>query len=265
MSILKDIQGIILDMDGVLWRDEQAIGDLPDVFAALNQRGWKTVVATNNATRTAEQHLEKLRRFGVHLQAWQVVTSCATTAHYLSRRFPQGGPVFMIGEAALQDSLAEVGIYPDGENQKVLAVVVSMDRQITYEKLAQACLYIRAGVPFIATNPDRTFPSPRGLLPGAGAILAALEAASDVQPIIMGKPALEMYRVALERLGTQPQETLVVGDRLETDIQGAQELGCRTALMLSGVTSVERAAAWRPVPDLICRDLTAMLALPASC
>jgi 4-nitrophenyl phosphatase len=138
-------------------------------------------------------------------------------------------------------------------------VVVGIDRQLSYEKLCRATLLIRSGVPFIGANPDRTFPTPEGLIPGAGAILAAIETATSVKPLIMGKPSPAMYQLALERLGTSPAETLVVGDRLETDIAGAQVIGCRTALVLSGVTSEADAYAWQPPPDFIARNLASLV------
>jgi 4-nitrophenyl phosphatase len=120
-------------------------------------------------------------------------------------------------------------------------------------------LLIRSGMPFIGTNPDKTFPTPEGLVPGAGAILASVEAATSVQPIIVGKPSPEMYLVALERMGVYPASTVVVGDRLETDIAGGQQLGCKTGLVLSGVTGFQAARAWVPSPDWIEPDLTALL------
>jgi 4-nitrophenyl phosphatase len=143
--------------------------------------------------------------------------------------------------------------------EKVLAVVVGLDRSLTYKQLEIATLLIRTGVPFIGTNPDRSFPTPKGLVPGAGAILAALEAATNVNPVIVGKPSPEMYLLALERLRTAASETLVVGDRLETDILGAQSIGCHTALVLSGVSSAEQASLWTPAPDYVVRDLTELL------
>jgi 4-nitrophenyl phosphatase len=112
---------------------------------------------------------------------------------------------------------------------------------------------------FIGTNPDCTLPMPEGLMPGAGSILAALAAATDVQPVVVGKPEPEIYLFALERLNTSPSETLVVGDRLDTDIAGAQKIGCRTALLLSGVATEADAMNWRPVPDIIAPDLTGLL------
>lgn len=155
------------------------------------------------------------------------------------------------------EALTEKGFQPG--KIKPLAVVVGMDRGLTYEKLSQAALLIRSGLPFIGTNPDRTFPLPYGLVPGVGAILACIETATDVQPIVLGKPQPEMYEFAMKRLGTTPEQTLVVGDRIDTDIVGAQTLGCRTALVLSGVTSPQEAHTWSPPPDWIGANLSTLL------
>jgi 4-nitrophenyl phosphatase len=252
-----NIHALIIDMDGVLWRGEQSIGDLPAIFDEIERKGYKFILASNNATGTVDQYVKKLRTFGVKIQISQVINSGQATAHFLSQQFPQGGPVFMIGEKGLERALAECNFYHAPEDP--LAVVVALDRKLTYDMLRQATVLIRAGTPFIGTNPDRTLPSPNGLLPGTGAILAALEAATDVKPTIIGKPQPEMYRVALERLGTTIEETLVVGDRVETDIAGGQALGCPTALVLSGATDDVRARNWDPSPDFILPDLSSLL------
>jgi 4-nitrophenyl phosphatase len=251
------IQGLILDMDGVIWRDRQPIGDLPHIFQEITRLGLRVTLATNNATLSAEKFQEKLAGFGVALESWQIVNSAQATAEYLAQQYPAGGPVFIIGEEGLVSSLADYGfIHSD---QSPLAVVAGLDRQLTYQKLCQAALFIRSGIPFIGTNPDRTLPTPDGFIPGAGSILAALEAASDVKPLLIGKPAPEMYRIALGRLQTKPEDTLVVGDRLETDIAGAQALHCLTALVLSGATGIEAALQWQPALDFICEDLEQVL------
>lgn len=252
-----DILALIIDMDGVLWRGEQSIGDLPAIFDEIKRKGYKFILASNNATGTVDQYVKKLSTFGVEIQISQVINSGQATAHFLSQRFPQGGPVYMIGEEGLKRALADCNFYHAVEDP--LAVVVALDRQLTYDMLQHATVLIRSGTPFIGTNPDRTLPSPNGLLPGTGAILAALEAATDVKPTIIGKPQPEMYRVALERLGTSMEETLVVGDRVETDIAGGQALGCPTALVLSGATDDDRARKWEPSPDFILPDLSSLL------
>ena len=248
---------LILDMDGVLWRDSQPVVDLPTTFSTIQRRGWKVTLATNNATLSVEQYLHKLRSFGVTLAPEQIVNSSMAVVHYLSHRYPEGGTVYVIGEHGLLQTLAEANFHHS--EKAVLAVIVGMDRKITYEKLRLATLLIRSGIPFIGTNPDKTFPTPEGLVPGAGAILAAIEVATSTQPIIVGKPSPEMYLLAMERMGSSPRTTLVVGDRLETDIAGGQQLGCKTGLVLSGVTDLQTARSWVPSPDWIEPDLTALL------
>jgi 4-nitrophenyl phosphatase len=252
-----NIRGLILDMDGVLWRDQAPIGNLPQQFELIRQMGLGVVLATNNAARNPAQYAAKLKGFGVDLDPGQIVNSAMATAHYLHNHFPQGGDIFVVGEQSLANTIEAAGFTTTGEGS--LAVVAALYRGINYEILTKATLLIRGGALFIGTNPDKTFPIPDGQAPGAGAILAALEAATGMAPLIMGKPQPEMYYLALERLELLPEETLVVGDRLETDIVGAQEAGCPAALVLSGVTSFEAAQKWTPPPDIISADLSSVL------
>ncbi len=266
------IRSLILDMDGVLWRADAPIGDLPRIFERIAARGLKVAFATNNGTRTPEMYVQRLASFGVRAEAWQIVTSAqaaaALTEEILLRNTkdtketrrekeqPWAG-VFAIGEAGVMEALRGRGLEPlplerAGEAQ---AVVAGIDRQITFQKMAEAALLIRRGLPFIATNPDKTFPTPRGEIPGAGAWIAVLVTATGVEPTYAGKPAPTLLELARQRLGTAKEETLVVGDRLETDILGGQNAGLPTALVLSGVSRREQAEAWRPNIDLIAEDL----------
>lgn len=253
------IKGLIIDMDGVLWRDNQALLDMPAFFSAVNSLQIRVVFATNNGTRSISQYVDRLASFGVVVEPWQVVNSAIGTAEYLKDQFPQGGPVFVVGEAGVIEALEEKGFHLAKEGEEPIAVVAGMDRALTYEKLTQAALAIRAGKPFIGTNPDLTFPTPRGLIPGAGAILAFLEATTNVHPVIIGKPEPHLYRFAIERLGTHPEETLAIGDRIDTDIVGGQRTGCPTALVLSGVTSAAEAERWQPKPNFILPTLAELL------
>jgi 4-nitrophenyl phosphatase len=252
-----NIRSMILDMDGVLWRGMEQIGDLKKIFRRIGELGISTILATNNSTRTPEQYLSRLQDYGVELKPWQVLNSSQVAASYLSGLYPGGGPVFIIGEEGLVTALGDYGFYHQAES--ALAVVAGMDRTITYEKLSQACLLIRAGARFIGTNADRTFPTPLGLVPGAGSLLAALETATDAKPHIVGKPESDIFREALKRLNYFPEQTLVVGDRLETDIAGGQRLGCPTALVLSGVTNSLQGSQWTPAPDFTFNDLESIV------
>ena len=255
-------RGLILDMDGVLWKDDDPIGDLPEIFHRIQARGLQVVLATNNATKTVDEYLSKLRSFGVTLEPWQIVTSSEATAHVLAKRFPQLGPVFVVGENGIVSALRQKGFMPitDPDDETCpIAVVSSFDRRVTFQKLRRATLHIRAGVAFYGTNGDRTFPTPAGLIPGAGSILAALEAATDVKPTVIGKPSAFMLAISTERMRLANDEILVVGDRLETDVAGGQSVGAHTALVLSGVSTLEQANVWTPKPDLIVGSLSDLL------
>lgn len=255
------VKALILDMDGVLWRGNQPIGDLQRIFERINDLGLKVICATNNSTSTPAQFAEKITSMGGSLPAKSILNSAVASAIYLKESHPQGGPVFLVGETGLKSAMEENGFRHSDQNP--LAVVAGMDRKFTYEKMARAAHWIRSGVPFIGTNSDKTFPLPNGLAPGAGSILAAIEAASGVEPLIIGKPSPFLYQVAMHIIGVEPQETLAVGDRLETDILGGQRAGMRTALVLSGVTTPEQLAAWPNPPDLTAADLTELLGLPS--
>ncbi len=164
-------RGIILDMDGVLWRDRTPIGDLPTIFHTIEQRGYQLFLATNNATLSASAFVEKLAGFGVrNLLPEQIINTSQTVAAYLQRRFSAGDPVFVLGEQNLVQEIEAAGFrsLAPGADEQPVTVVVGIDRQVTFARLKWATLWIRNGAVFIGTNPDRTFPTPEGLIPGAG-------------------------------------------------------------------------------------------------
>lgn len=261
-QLSPEVRGLILDGDGVLWKDMAPIGDLGRIFEQIRQLGLKAVLATNNATMTVDQYLQKLAGFGAKLEAAQIVTSAHATAAVLANAFPEKGSVYVVGESGLLEALCEAGFktvtYPD-DDTPVAAVVAGFDRSFTYQKLRRAMWHVRAGAKFYGTNPDPTFPTPAGLVPGAGAIIAALQAATGIMPSIIGKPAPSMFSLCAERMQLGMQQILVVGDRLETDIAGGQRAGARTALVLSGVSTQEQAQRWEPKPDLIAADLSTLI------
>lgn len=253
----KKFKALLLDMDGVLWRDSEAIGDLPAVFDKIDNMGMQIAFVTNNATRTAEQYLVKFEGFGVDVQAEQIYTSALASAEYLSQMRPEGGNVFIVGEKGLQMALEERGFRHSEED--CLAVVVGLDREINYKKLTRATLLVRSGVRLIGTNPDMTLPTPDGLAPGAGSIIAAIESASGESAKIIGKPQATLLNSAIDMLGLSANEVLMVGDRLETDIAAGQNAGSATALVLSGTSSQTQADSWKPAPDYVKADLTSLV------
>jgi len=261
MAIPENIKALIIDMDGVIWKSDAPIGDLAGTFGRIRQRGLKFVFATNNSTRTSEQYVARLKDFGVETEPWQVVTSSQGAAHAMAQKFPPGTKVFMIGEDGVQMALEEKGfeVLSVEDAPQAEVVVMGIDRGITFQKASEAALLVRRGIPFYATNPDKTFPTPRGEIPGAGAWISIITTATNVQPIVAGKPFPFLIELSLEKLGTRKEETLVVGDRLETDIAAGQAVGCPTALVLSGVSTSEQAESWKPKVDIIAEDLAALI------
>ena len=255
------INSLILDMDGVIWRADTPIGDLAAIFKRIHARGLKFVFATNNSTKTSEQYVERLRQFGVDVEPWQVVTSSHAAAHAMSQKFPPGSKVFMIGEDGLRIPLDEKGfeILSLEDASQAQAVVMGMDRGISFEKMVEATLLVRNGISFYGTNTDKTFPTPRGQIPGAGAWMSVITTATNVEPIVAGKPFPFLMELSMQKLGTQPQETLVIGDRLETDIAAGQAVACPTALVLSGVSTREQAENWKPQIDIVAEDLATLI------
>ena len=259
--LLPKIKALILDMDGVMWKGDSPIGDLPAIFEHIRLLGLKYAFATNNGTRTPEQYVKRLEGFGLHIDPWQVVTSSLGVAHLLAQKYPSGGPVFAIGEEGVLAALREKGFTPLSveDAHQAQAVIMGIDHQICFEKMVEAALLVRQGIPFFATNPDKTFPTPRGEIPGAGAWISVIVTATGVEPVYAGKPSPYLIDLAVERLGTTKTSTLIVGDRLETDIAGGQAAGCPVALVLSGVSSRESGERWRPKVDLIAKDLAALV------
>lgn len=261
-----DIDALILDMDGVLWRGDTPLPGLAEFFAALDTRGLRYVLATNNATRVASQYSDKLAGFGVSLAPERILTSSEATAGYLRRSHPDIARVFVVGEDGLRRAVRERGFEVVGaaavrSGATAEAVVVGLARAaLDYESLAMAGLLLRRGVPFIATNDDPTFPSEIGLLPGAGAVVAFLETVGDRRATVIGKPHRHLFDEALTRLGSAAAATLMVGDRLTTDIAGGRAAGLRTALVLSGVSERADLETSEIVPDHVFEDVHALAA-----
>jgi 4-nitrophenyl phosphatase len=255
------IKSLIIDMDGVIWRSDAPIGDLAAIFRRIYERGLKFVFATNNSTKTSEQYVARLKEFGVAVEPWQVVTSSQAAAHAMAQQLPPGTKVFMIGEEGLRIPLEEEGfeVLSTEDAPQARAVVMGLDRSVNFEKLVEATLLVRSGIPFYGTNTDKTFPTPRGQIPGAGAWISVITTATNIEPIVAGKPFPFLMDLSIERLGAKPQETLVIGDRLETDIAAGQAVGSQTALVLSGVSTREQAESWEPKIDMIAEDLASLI------
>jgi 4-nitrophenyl phosphatase len=252
-SPLNNIQAVLCDMDGVLWRGDRAMPGLIEFFSFLREHKIRFVLATNNATRTAAQYAERLAEFGVHVSEAEILPSCDVVSDYLKTIAPPGTRVFVVGESALAQSIKARGFVVSDTEAEI--VVAGLDRQATFAKLAQATHFIRLGARFIGTNPDKTWPSENEITPGAGAILAFLEAATGVKPFIVSKPEQVMFQQAMARMGSQAETTVMIGDRLETDILGGQHAGLKTILVLSGVSTEADIEQMGIQPTWIFRDI----------
>ncbi len=251
-------------MDGVLWHGARPVPGLKQFFRAVRRAGLPFILATNNASATPEQYVAKLAGMGVEVNADQILTSGVATAYYLAAHTqPQRTKIYIIGEEGLRRPLLEQGFTLTGSHKETPdwradIVVVGKDETLTWDKLATATLNINAGAQFIGTNADTTLPMELGISHGNGAILAALEAATHKKPLIIGKPEPVLYQQAMARLGVHPEETLAIGDRLETDILGAINAGMRSLLVLSGISTQEDVEKCDYQPDSIMADIQAV-------
>jgi len=254
---LAQARGFIIDLDGVLYRGNAPVAGASEFIDALLNKTIPIVLLTNNSVRTAALYVDKLTGMGIHIGADRILTSGQATALYLCRVAPHGATVLLIGEEGVRSELVSRG-FVLRNNPDVDYVVVGFDRAVDYQKLKLATLAIRAGAKFIGTNPDKTFPTEEGLMPGNGAILAAIEAATDVTPLVVGKPSSAIFELALEELGTNAHETVMIGDRLDTDIVGGRQVGLLTILVLSGVTHAEELANASVAPDMVYDNIAAV-------
>ncbi len=230
------IQGLLLDLDGTIYRGSEAVPGAIDFVAGLADRGVQHLFVTNRSNRTPEVMCHQLRGYGVHCKPEDILTSAEATAEWID-----SGSFYCIGEDSLTSALENQGLKrvdpQTSDPQPPDYVVVGLDRHVTYQKLAAATRWIAAGATLVGTNPDRAVNSNAGIAPGAGSILAAVSAATGVQPTIIGKPETAMIKSALQRLGLAAENVVMVGDNLETDIRGGINAGLRTALMLTGIST----------------------------
>lgn len=264
----SNIGALIIDMDGVLWHGNQAIDGLKDFFQVLREQALPFVLATNNASHTNQQYIDKLARMDVTVSASEILTSGMATALYLAQqKDPNKTRIFVLGEAGAIEPLLEQGftltnLYQLNSEktpgQGADIVVCGKDESINWDKLSTATLNLRAGAEFIATNGDTTLPTERGLIQGNGAILAALQAATGHTPQIIGKPEPIIYQQALSLLGSNLENTIAIGDRLDTDILGAVRTGIRSLMVLTGASTREEIENIDYAPTWVMQDLRAV-------
>lgn len=256
---LSELRGLIMDMDGVLYRGNEPTPGLVEFFRFLDARGIRYLLLTNNSTTLPGGYVRKLAGMGVAVPEASILTSGLVAKAYMQERYPAGTRLYGVCMDPLRDLLLDgTGYVWDDTTPQV--VVSSGDFAVVYDKLRRACLAIRAGADWIATNTDKTLPTEEGLIPGAGALVAALVTATDREPIALGKPALPMMEYALARLGLTAAETGMIGDRLDTDILGGINAAMPTIMVLTGVSTREEAERGPIRPDHLFADLPALQA-----
>jgi len=239
------IKGLVIDLDGSVYVGDKPISGVPEALEELRSKGIKLLFLTNNATKTPQEYVKKLEGMGIRASIEEVLTSSVIAASYIKRVY---GPsrIFVVGTKALEEVLRSHGHEIVAFDSDV--VVAGLDFNFDYQKLARASREIRRGAKFVATNIDATIPLEDGVMPGAGSIVKAIEIASGVRPLVVGKPSRIAMREALMRLGLRPSEVLVVGDRPETDVKMGKRFGCITALVLTGVV---KEAALKGLPETL--------------
>lgn len=236
---------VILDLDGVLYLGEEVVPGASDALRAITAAGLTVLFATNNSFRTRADGAAKIQRVtGFDARPEQFVSSSLAAVSLLG---PEDGPVYMLGGPGVEEAITLAGLERTDDPARARSVIAGLDRELTYHKLAEAASAIRNGARFIATNLDPTFPSPKGLLPGAGTVVSALRTASETEPEVAGKPFRPIRELLRERSGGDP--TWMVGDRPDTDLAMAEKEGWTSVLVLTGVT--HDAAGVEPPPDLV--------------
>lgn len=244
------VDGLVCDLDGVVYRGSRVIPGAPEAVAAIRSKGIKVVFATNNATHTVEHYRDRLAAVAIETRHDDIVTSAVVTVEEILQRGWRDRSMFLVGGDGLTHACRAAGLEVlegrDGRHAEV--VVVSGTPRLTYDDIRDASFAVRAGADFLATNADPTFPAADGLWPGAGAILASIQVASGRTAEVMGKPHRPMMEAIRRRLDAC-SAVAAIGDQPGTDLAGARMMGWTTVLVLSGVTDENAAALLEIQPD----------------
>ena len=262
-AFLDTIDGLVCDLDGVVYRASTPISGAIAGLQELERRDFPVVYCTNNSALTPEAYTEKLKAMGLKARPEDVITSSIVAGEVLSELGLSGKSAYVVGAEGLLSAVAGAGLEILPRNRgDADVVVVGSDRSFDYEMLDNAARAVRGGAVFIAANDDATYPSEKDLEPGAGALLAAIEVASGHRAEVAGKPHEPMMKSAAGRFPSGARLAMA-GDRPDTDLDGARAMGWATILVLSGVTDVAAARELDPAPDLILGDLGDLLEAPA--
>ena len=236
----------MFDLDGVVYVSGRAIDGVPERLDRLVAAGVHIAFVTNNASRTAAKVADSLVKLGVHASADDVVTSAQAAARVLHERFGAGARILLLGGPGLVGALADLGLVPetDLEAPDLAAIVSGYGPDVKWKDVMRAAVLIRDGLPWVASNTDMTIPTAYGLAPGHGVLVKTLSDFSGVQPVVAGKPERPLLDETIRRVGGE--RPLMVGDRLDTDIEGAHNAGIDSLLVMTGVTGLAGLVAATP-------------------
>jgi 4-nitrophenyl phosphatase len=247
---LGRIRGFLLDMDGTLYIGGEAVEGAVALMAALTRSGAPHLVLTNNSSAARTRYRDRLGQLGMPVPLSAVLTSGGASAEWLAAATDLRRP-YVLGTRALKAECRRAGLAPvDDAPESADCVLLGYDTGVTYRTLTEACLLVARGLPYYATHADRTCISPRGLLPDAGALIAAIEVTTGRTPVVLGKPEASMVEAGLRRLGTRAEETLILGDQLDTDMMLGQRSGIFSVLTMTGEAARRRREYESVTPDL---------------
>jgi len=258
--LIQAYDAALLDLDGVVYVGAHAIPHAAEVLAEARRMGMRLAYVTNNAARTAAAVAAHLRELGIPVRTDEVVTSAQAAARMVAGLVGPGSAVLVVGGEGLEEALRGHGLRPVRSlHERPEAVVQGYHPSVCWEHLAEGSYAVASGLPWVASNLDLTIPTARGIAPGNGTLVAAVRAATGVEPLVAGKPELPLHREATERTGAR--RPLVVGDRLDTDIEGAVRAGTDSLLVLTGVTTPKVLLAAGPErrPSYLAGDLRGLL------
>ncbi|KWX87075.1 HAD family hydrolase [Paenibacillus riograndensis] len=257
---MDHVGGLLIDLDGTLYHGGRMIQGADLLVAALRTAEIPFMFVTNNSSRTPASVAAHLCAMGIEAEAQEVCTSSLAAARYIAGESP-GATVAILGEEGLIQACREAGLRLVSEAPEY--VVQGIDRSFTYDSLAKASRWVREGAKYVLTNPDLMLPSDDGVMPGAGSLGAAIEAASGIPPVVIGKPEAHLIGYATSLMGIDPGEAVVVGDNMRTDISAGARAGCRTILVLTGLTTRDNLEDYQRLtgvePDEICADLAELM------
>jgi HAD superfamily hydrolase (TIGR01450 family) len=233
---LDGIEAVFLDLDGTLYLGDELIEGVPDFLTRLETAGIRRFFLSNNSSRSVKQYVEKLHGLSIHAKSEDVMLSTHDLLAWLDTKGVTQS--YLVGTEGMRDMLEEAGVSTDSTEPQY--IVLGYDTEITYEKLSTASVHLHRGVPMVASHPDTVCPSPDGGLPDTGAYMELFEATTGVRPEhVCGKPNAGMILHKVEELGLRPQQCVMVGDRLYTDMEMAERAGVHSILVLSGEATKE--------------------------